>query len=210
MTGMPLASASSGRPGGGIDDRRCSDHDHDVGVAHRIDRFLPGGVGQRLAEPHHVGPDQATAGMLWRLRDLDRLRHLGQVAVVFALATVATEFEKAAVQVVHVLTACPLVQVVDVLGDDVHLGVVLPRRDGPMAVVRLDPLHEVVPPQIPRPYLLRVPVPALCARYLVWVDFRPQPGLDVAERRNPALCGNTCSAEHSHLHITKLAGDARY
>ena len=38
-----------GQPGGGVDDRRRADHDHDVGVADRLDRLLP--RGRRAAAP---------------------------------------------------------------------------------------------------------------------------------------------------------------
>ena len=139
MTTVPLASAISGRPAAGIDDRRRADHDHQVGVDDGVDRPLPRVVGQRLAEPHHVGPDQSAARAPRRVDGLDRFGHRGHLAVVRGLAAIATEFEQAAVQVVDVLAAGALVQVVDVLGDDVHVGVVLPGRDGAMAVVGLRP-----------------------------------------------------------------------
>ena len=44
-------------------------------------------------------------------------------------------------QVVDVLATGALVQIVDVLGDDVHLGEVLPGRHSPVAVVgRTEPI----------------------------------------------------------------------
>ena len=66
--------------------------------------------------------------------------------------------------------------------------------------------HHVMPPQVPRPHLVRVVSPAFGAGDLVRVDLRPQARLDITERRHAALGGNACSAEHRHLHITKLAG----
>src|SRR5882757_6925559 len=75
-----------------------------------------------------------------------------------------------------------------------------------MAVVRLDRLHHVVPPQIPRPDLLGMAAPAVCTGDLVGVDFRPQTRLYIAKCRHSALGGNPGTAEHGHLHATKLAG----
>lgn len=54
--------------------------------------------------------------------------------------------------------------------------------------------------------------PALRAGNLIGVDLCPQPRLDVAKRRYAALGRDTRSADHRHLHMTKLAalGDTEH
>ena len=90
------------------------------------------------------------------------------------IATFATEFEKAAVQVMHRCAAGPLVQVVDILGDHADLGVVLPGGDGAVSVVGFDVGYQVVAPQIPSPHPLGVAAPPVGAGQLVRVEAGPQ------------------------------------
>ena len=138
------------------------------------------------------------------------LGHLGQRTGIGQTATRTTEFEQAAVQVVNRVTAGALVQVVDVLGDDADLGVVLPGGDGAMPVVGLDVGDQVVAPQIPAPDPLRVVAPALGAGQLVGVEACPQPVLVIAEGRYTAFRGDPRAAEHRYSHPTKIAGIGGY
>ena len=91
---------------------------------------------QRLAEPHHLGAQQVAAvGAARRL-----LLLLGEVLeTVAAVAAVdAAEAVHGAVQLDHVGRAGALVQAVDVLGDDAHLGTQrLQLGDGVVAGVGL-------------------------------------------------------------------------
>ena len=98
-----------------------------------------------------------------------------------------------------------LVQVVDVLGDDGDLGVVLPGGDGAVPGVGFDVGHQVVAPQIPAPDPFGVVAPPLCAGQLVGIEAGPQSVLLVTERRHAALRGDPRAAEHSYSHPTNIA-----
>src|ERR1700738_2941510 len=96
-------------------------------------------------------------------------------------------------------------EVVDVLGDDADLGVVLPGRDGAMPGVGLDSGHQVVPPQIPSPNPFGVGKPALRAGQLVGVEPSPQSVLVVAKRRHAALRRDSRAGQDRYPHPTKIA-----
>ena len=204
--GRAAGQRKLGQAGRRVDDRRGPHHHHHVGGLGRLDRRLPRPLGQLFAEPHDVGPDQAAAARAHRRFDFQRrFGHLGQRLGVGQIATGTTEFEKAAVQVVHRRAAGALMQVVDILGDDGDLGIVLPRGDGAVAVVGFDGGHQVVAPQIPSPDPFGVVAPALGAGQLVRVEAGPQSVLVVAKCRHTALRGDPRAAEYRHSHPTKIA-----
>src|ERR1700750_94942 len=98
-----------------------------------------------------------------------------------------------------------LVQVVDVLGDDTDLDIVLPVGDGPVPRVGFDVGHQVVAPQVPSPNPFGVIAPPLGAGQLVRIEAGPQPVFVVAKCRHAALRGDSRAAEHRHSHPTNIA-----
>src|SRR5271163_4106627 len=104
----------------------------------------------------------------------------------------------------HRRAAGALVEVIDVLGDDGDLGMVLPCGDGAVPVVGSDGGHQVVAPQIPSPDPFGIVAPALGAGQLVRIEAGPQSVLVVAKCRHPAFRGDPCAAEYRHTHSTKI------
>src|SRR5947209_20626207 len=97
-----------------------------------------------------------------------------------------------------------LVHVVDVLGDDGDLGVVLPGGDGEVPGVGFDVGHQVVAPQIPAPDPFGVLAPPLRTGQLVGIEAGPQSVLVVTECRHAALRGDPRATEHSYSHPPKI------
>src|SRR5271166_5059260 len=102
------------------------------------------------------------------------------------------------------------VQIVDILGDDGDVRIVLPRGDRAVPLVRFDVGDQIMAPQIPSPHAFRVVPPSLGAGQFIRVEAGPQSVLVIPERRHSALRGDPRAAEYRHAHPTKIAVLGRY
>jgi hypothetical protein len=92
------------------------------------------------------------------------------------------------VQLDHVPAARPRVQPIHVLGYEGELGdSALALGQRPVARVRLGLCHECAPPLVPLLHKARIPGERLRCRELLRVVALPEPGLGLAEGRDPAL-----------------------
>lgn len=134
--------------GGGVDGQGCADDQQDVGRFDGVDRLFD--HRDAFAEPHDVRPQLAAVRGLvpeadFRIADVEDF-FLREGAVVDA--GLRADFRQFAVQVDDAGAAGPFVEVVDILGDDGDVVVLLQRGDGFVGgvgshVFQLEPLPVV-------------------------------------------------------------------
>src|SRR5690606_1781198 len=109
---------------------------------------------------------------------------------------------QAAVHMNHQRAASPLMQVIDVLGDQRELRHP-PRQldNGPMCRIGLRLQHLHAPPLVPAPDHRRITTKRLGRGQLGWIEALPQPAQRIAKGGNVAFRRDTSSGEdHQMLH----------
>ena len=207
LVGSGLTSTTND-PGRGrcrVDDRRGSHHQGQVSSLGGLHGSVDVGSVQGFAEEHDARSEVAPAGIARGGRNAQDRFPGGhrQVRLAGKTAINAVETVEPAVQVSEHHRPRPLVEVVDVLGDDVHALQRKPIADqtrpaGQCLVprVRGGGVHDPDAPQVPGPHQLGIGTPALLGGHRLGGVTGPQPGRLVTEGGNPRLRRHARTGQH--------------